>query len=262
MNICVLICNHNYGQYLKKCIDSALAQTLKPTCVAIIDDNSSDNSWDIISSFIEPYQIEEQIQDSPHGDVHIKVGQILTVNNISSNEISILAVRLPIQVGPSESRNVLIRMTKNSVDAYQILDADDEMLPTKLEELVKPLENPQVGGVYGDYYIINKDNGVKTLEIKTPYDIYKLNQESIIHSGALIRTRFLEMIKENDNYYDPSMRTCEDWDLWLRLSKVCLFHHVAKPLTNVLVHSKNSTNSVDKSIWQANWNKIKEKHSK
>ena len=252
MNIGVVIANHNYDKYLKRAIDSAINQTVKPKVITICDDCSTDNSWNIISEFISFGQTEEHAQESSHGDVIIKVGVV--------NGIDIIAVRFPISTGPSEARNFVIGMIVNSVDIISILDADDEFLPNKLEECIKPFSNPQIGVVYANYYHINEETSTKIIEIKQPYDIVKLNQECIVHSGALIRTRFLEMVKDQFGYYDRTMRTCEDFELWHRLKEVCLFYHVPLALTNVLVHSRNSTNSVDKSIWEKNWQRIKEKH--
>lgn len=252
MNITVMIANHNYGNYIKDAISSAIEQTVKPRCICIIDDNSSDNSWDVISSFTDANLIEEQTQPSNYGNVEVKVGRV--------QDIDIVAIRLPVNVGPSEARNCGIRFTLPVTDVYAILDADDMMLPTKLEECSKPFVNSQIGVVYANYYHVNLENNTKLLEVKEPYDIVRLNQECIVHSGSLIRKVFLEKVKEGDSYYDPTMRTCEDWDLWIRLSKVCLLHHIPIALTGVLVHSNNSTNSVSKEIWQRNWSRIREKH--
>jgi glycosyltransferase involved in cell wall biosynthesis len=50
-NITVVICNYNYGEYLRSAIDSALKQTVGAPRVLVIDDGSTDDSRDIIHSY-------------------------------------------------------------------------------------------------------------------------------------------------------------------------------------------------------------------
>jgi glycosyltransferase involved in cell wall biosynthesis len=52
-NMTVVICNYNYGEYLRGAIDSALKQTAGATQVLVIDDGSTDDSRDIIHSYGE-----------------------------------------------------------------------------------------------------------------------------------------------------------------------------------------------------------------
>lgn len=51
MTAAVLISNYNYGQYVGGAIESALAQTYRDCKVVVVDDGSTDNSWDVIRSF-------------------------------------------------------------------------------------------------------------------------------------------------------------------------------------------------------------------
>ncbi|MFL9907822.1 glycosyltransferase family 2 protein [Paraburkholderia sp. RL17-337-BIB-A] len=52
-NLTVVICNYNYGEYLRCAIDSALKQTVGAPQVLVIDDGSTDDSRDIILSYGE-----------------------------------------------------------------------------------------------------------------------------------------------------------------------------------------------------------------
>lgn len=51
MKASILINNYNYGRYLRECIDSACAQTYNAVEVVVVDDGSTDDSIDIISSY-------------------------------------------------------------------------------------------------------------------------------------------------------------------------------------------------------------------
>ena len=49
--ITVYIVNHNYGKYLEEAINSVLRQTIQNFEIIIIDNDSKDNSVEIISKF-------------------------------------------------------------------------------------------------------------------------------------------------------------------------------------------------------------------
>lgn len=51
--VSVVICNHNYAQFVAQAIDSALALDWPAVEVIVVDDGSSDDSWRVISSFTE-----------------------------------------------------------------------------------------------------------------------------------------------------------------------------------------------------------------
>ena len=53
--ISVVISSYNFARYLPACIESALAQTLRPFEIIISDDCSTDNSWAIISEYSQKY---------------------------------------------------------------------------------------------------------------------------------------------------------------------------------------------------------------
>ncbi len=250
--VTILIANFNYGRFLESAIFSALGQTYKPQTIVLCDDNSSDNSWEIISRFAEQNQREEKSINTPQGDILVKLG------NISG--IDILGIKLPVTSGPSECRNLAIQMTSQSTDIYSVLDSDDQMLPNKLEECLKPFQDPLIGLTYSNYFNVNEETGLSLLEVKEPFSVDRLNQECIVHSGFLIRREILEKIKDENGYYDRTMRVCEDWDVQLRASNHCLFYHIPIPLTLVLVHKSNSTNSVQKEVWNAHWQRIQQKH--
>src|ERR1041385_7754181 len=47
----VIVLNYNYGRFLREAIDGALNQTYRNTEVVVVDDGSTDDSRDIISSY-------------------------------------------------------------------------------------------------------------------------------------------------------------------------------------------------------------------
>jgi glycosyltransferase involved in cell wall biosynthesis len=49
--VSIAINNYNYGRYLRSAIDSALGQTYPNTEIVVVDDGSTDDSWDVIASY-------------------------------------------------------------------------------------------------------------------------------------------------------------------------------------------------------------------
>lgn len=249
MKVTVLIANYNYGRYIEQAIDSAFNQIYKPIQICVVDDNSTDDSWNIIHKKL-------------FGSNSVRTDSI---NNIEVKQdirpdFKLIAIRLPLSSGPSTARNIGIELTKHDTDIYAILDADDKMRPQKIEKLIRKfLYYPEVGVVYGNYNLINEDTNLTLPELKEPYSKRRLWQECIVHSGSLIRKQALLDVIESTGYYDQRLRCAEDYDLWLRISEKYMISHVPEILTDVLVHNNNSTNSVNKEIWQQCWQLVQSK---
>ena len=108
--ISVIIPTYNYGNYIEETILSVLNQTYKNVEILVIDDGSTDNTWEIVSKF--------------------------------KNEINFLRQE---NLGQSQARNHGFDKARGSV--YALLDADDYWEPEKLEKQI-PLMNDAVGLVY------------------------------------------------------------------------------------------------------------------
>lgn len=253
--VTILIANYNYGKYLDHAINSALNQTYPKKGIVIVDDCSQDNSWQLIhDKLFKDNKFEE-------GENEVCDYKIMRMpSNVPNVLVTIFAIRLKNNSGPSEARNVGISMTKEATDIYAILDADDELHPEKLTICVACLlQSEQIGVVYADYDILDEGTGNILREYKEPFSHKRLLQECIVHSGALIKVTALDAVRDNFGWYDREMRTCEDYDLWMRISEKFMICHVPQALTLVRNQSQNSTMTVDKSIWEGNWQRIAQK---
>lgn len=243
--VTILIANRNYGEYLKDAVMSALDQDYPKCDICIIDDYSEDDSWQKIYEML----FKGLPHDTVNGCKYRKDGDRV-----------ISALQTGVPLGPSGARNFGIEQTKDRTDIYAVLDADDIMYRNKVSKCVTHmLTSDAVGAVYGDYDILNTETKLITREYKEPFSRKRLTQECIVHSGSVIRKTALEAVKESTGYYDDTMRTCEDYDLWMRISEKFIIFHVAEPLTTVRVQPKNSTVTVDKSIWERNWQRVFQK---
>ena len=225
MRVTVVICNYNYQKYIGRAIESAVNQTV-PCNVVIVDDCSTDNSWEKITYYADKYE-----------NVH--------------------AIQLAENAGPSHARNVAIENTLDMTDVYAILDADDRMYPNKVERCLQVLsQSPMIGMVYADYDILNEATGNLMRQYGRPYDKIHLNKECIIHSGSVIKKEAMLSAKDQFGFYDATMRTCEDYDLWMRISQNFVVFHVPEALTEITIQPQNSSASVDKSVWERNWQRV------
>lgn len=223
--VTVVIANHNYGEYLEGAIESALAQTYQNLNVAVCDDASTDHSMQVLKKY----------RKNPRVDV------------LNNRERS----------GPSFTRNRIITKHLDS-DYFAILDSDDAMHNTKVEKmLAQTALSDGVGVVYADYDNLNPLTNLAIREFKASYSREKLFNNCIVHSGSLIsKNALVEHRLGDDQFYDNSFPVCEDWELWLRLSKTYMFIHLPEILTVVRVTNKNTSNTVQQNVWQECWARL------
>ena len=250
-SVTILIANYNDEEYIDRCIESAVNQNYPgPLTVCIVDDGSEDGSWEIITSYLKN-ATETKVEDD----------LILESKNVGRfGNTKVIAIQTT-NGGPSYARNIGIKYTLEETDIYAILDSDDEMYEDKISACISLFEmgNGMIGVVYGDYDTVNVETGKIIREFKEPYSRKKLVRECIVHSGALILKEALQDVLEDTGYYDETMRTCEDYDLWMRISEKYIKAHVPKSLTKVRVTGDNSSFIVNQEVWQKNWIRVMEK---
>lgn len=252
--ITVLIANHNYQDWVVESIDSAINQTYSNIHVVIVDSASTDSSIQNINDtyFKKPHN------KSKYKDYTLKT---TSVKNKFNANVDISFILLSEKLGPSFARNVGIEYSIKDTVAYAILDADDYMYPNKVDRLYREMFSIPglIGVVYADYHTLNTVTNIKILENKEAYSQTRLMSECIVHSGSLVLTKALELVKDGNGYYDNNLMVAEDWDLWIRISKSFMMIRVPEPLTLVRVSPKNTSSTVNQNIWQSCWKRISDK---
>ena len=247
--VTILIPVHNDEKYIRKAIDSAVDQKYNGLLqVCVVDDGSTDDSWKIVNDLFENIA-----EEKPVNDLQLKSGKY--------NDVQLTAIKRPLAGGPSAARNTGINLTINHTDIYAMLDSDDEFYPNKVKKCVDLMsKDPQtIGVVYADYDTHDINTGKTIREFKEPFSRRRLIEECIVHSGSVVNKTALEAVVEDTGYYDESMRTCEDYDLWMRISEKFIIAHIPEALTFVRVTNESSTATVDQKIWQQNWLRVMEK---
>ena len=113
----VILPNYNKTEFLEEAINSVITQTYKNWHLYIIDDNSSDNSEEIIDKF--------------------------------SNLKNVTIIKLQKNKGPSFCRNYAMRISKSKYISF--IDSDDSWLSDKLEKQIYFMEKNNLSFTCTDY---------------------------------------------------------------------------------------------------------------
>lgn len=139
--------------------------------------------------------------------------------------------------GIANARNLGVLKARGEFIAF--LDDDDCWRKDKLELQVEAFrELPKnYGLIYTafTYYYLEKE---KVLGIKHPLasgDVYRHMLKDNITGTSTIMVR-RECFKRVGPFRE-SFPTCEDWDMWLRMSKICYFGAIDEPLVDYSIHS-------------------------
>lgn len=212
MNAIVNICipNYNMSRFIEGSINSALNQTYPNIEVIVVDNNSMDNSWEIIESF----------RDS---------------------NCKYRCYRNDTNIGMARNWNKCLRYAKGKF--LTILSADDLLEPTFIEECMKVYyEFSNLGYIFTEWNNIDefgeilkrKDFYVNSAIIKG-YEEARINiiGSHTIPSAMLIRKSCLEKI----GGYDESYGWCMDMDAKIKLNLHYDVGYMKKRLVKYRIHS-------------------------
>ena len=136
-----------------------------------------------------------------------------------------------------KARNLAIE--KSAGDFISFLDVDDLWDKHKLDSLMPYFKQSDVGVVFGNIWLLKKDIRKKKLHAnqKFPrgniYDELVKNYNISIISNIIRKNFYLRLEKKFD--------FIGDFDLFLRLSKICKFESIQKPVAYYRLHGRNLT---------------------
>jgi len=208
--ISVIIPVFNGNGYLPAAIQSILSQTYRNLEVIIIDDGSTDNSYEIIKRFAK---IDSRVR----------------------------TYRNPKNLNIAHTLNRGIKLAKGQFIAR--MDADDVALPHRLERQIHYLRlHPEVvivGGQVRTIDIEGKALGRKLFPISNKQireALYTSNP--IQHPTAMINHALLP---KNFSWYNPALPPAEDYDLFFRLGKFGNYHNLSCFVLQYRQHIGSST---------------------
>jgi glycosyltransferase involved in cell wall biosynthesis len=248
--VSIIIPCYNQAQYLSQAIESALGQDYPNVEVIVIDDGSTDNSYEVAMSHLKKieyvYQAtidaliihytqqyrEEKNKDNP---MTLKEAQTAAEKLHWSPKMKILKQN---NMGLALARNAGINASSTELHEFILpLDADDWIESNYLSKVV-PLMKDRVA-VVGTWAAVF---GVRDYTWQTWVPtIEQLMEDNHIPCCSLIKRGVL---KEVGGYnpalsgYNKHLTGYEDWNLWLDIMKrgykikilpECLFHYREKP---------------------------------
>lgn len=215
--VSVIIPTFNRAYCLHEAIDSVLVQTFQDFELIVVDDGSSDNTLEVVRGY------------GP------KIKCIYQENK-----------------GLSSARNRGIKEASGEFVAF--LDSDDIWLPEKLNRQIDIFQKENIIGLVSTRAEVIDEQG-NSLGIYKPKKFTSsdlsglLNAYFVVISSVMVRRSALDSL---DYYFDESLKSAEDFDFCLRLSRVTQLYY----LDNVEVKYRDSLNAMSKNLVKMYYSRI------
>ncbi len=206
--ISVIMPNYNGEKYLVESIESVLNQTFSDFEFIIIDDGSSDNSWEIIQKY-------------------------------AKKDKRIVAVKNEKNLWVHKTRNKLLSLVHGEYIA--MMDSDDISLPERFEKQIKFFSTHSWYAFCGtNFTFIDWDWKVtwKKKFPETDEEIKKsffwrnpFGQNTVMMKSSIIDTVW---------YYDEHLEVAEDLDMWIRIGIKYKMYNLQENLVQYRIHGQNS----------------------
>lgn len=174
------------------------------------------------------------VDDSPNSDLNRNEVE----NEIKKiNDSRVRYIQHEFNQGACKARNTGIQHSNGNYIAF--LDDDDEWLPNKLELQLQKFEDPEVGLVYCDAYFIFIKNDSEIKQYIRRNSISGWVYDKLFVKNYIGSTSFVILKREALDLcgmFDISLRSAQDLELWLRISKKYKVDFVDIPLAKCYRH--------------------------
>lgn len=183
--VSVIIPTYNRGELISAALDSVINQTYKELEIIIVDDNSSDNTFNVVEKYCN---LDTRI------------------NYIKNNK----------NLGGGGARNIGIKASSGDYIAF--LDSDDIWYPEKISRQMSEFQkNPLVQAVFSNYIM----SQYETNEVVANNNSAISCSPSKIFTGNYLGTTSSMIAKKETlikiGMFDSQLRSCQDWDIYIRL---------------------------------------------
>lgn len=180
--VSVIVPCHNYGAYLRECVESVLAQTFTAWEIIVVNDGSTDDTAAVAAGLLADYPGHR-------------------IRYVEQERRGIV-----------QPRNRGVTLAKG--EFILPLDADDLLAPTFLERTVEVLENrPELGYVSTRALFFGSTNKIWPAEPFQPLALLVTNQQT---NTTLYRRR---MWRDVGGYDERMVHGYMDWEFWIRCTK-------------------------------------------
>ncbi|HET9221560.1 MAG TPA: glycosyltransferase family 2 protein [Roseiflexaceae bacterium] len=205
--VTVLMPVHNSSAYLPEAIESVLAQTFGDFELLIIDDGSTDGTWQILTQYARR-------------DARIRLARNQT------------------NVGLTRCLNAGLAQAQGEYIAR--MDGDDVSLPERLARQVAFMEQHPRVGICGAWVRTTGARGQGMERYPTEdADIrcQLLFKNVLAHPAAIMRRSLFTQI---GLAYDPAYRYAQDYDLWVRAAEHVALANIAQILLHYRTHPQQA----------------------
>lgn len=202
--VSIVMAVYNRASYLETAIASVLAQSYSDIELLVWDDGSTDQSLAIAQAYEQRDERVKVISGPHEGVTHALRGAI----------------------------------ARSSGCYVGVVDSDDALAPIAVEETVRVLEEqPHVGLVYSDYWVMDERGWVQRLgqRCQIPYSKERLLVDFMTFHFRLMRRNVYERV----GGVDVSFTYAHDYDLCLKISEVTEIYHLRKPLYAYRLHQSS-----------------------
>ncbi len=209
VKVTVYIASHNYGKYLQDAINSVLRQTMDSWELLLVNDNSSDNT--------------EEIMEIYRGDSRVRIFKtkglgLPAVANLALNEAN---------------GKYLIR-----------LDADDVFDENILLVLSHYLDiHPDIALVFPDFYLIDEFNGLLQHDRRNP--IHKSNHMYDMPANGAC-TMIKKSVLNKVGGYREDLGAQDGFDIWTKIINEHKCRNINLPLFYYRRHGLNLTENTQR----------------
>jgi GT2 family glycosyltransferase len=185
--VTVVIPAYNASRYIAQALDSVKAQTFTDYEVIVVNDGSDDRE-----------ELERILDAHPLPLIYLS----------QENR------------GVSAARNAAIKIARGGF--YAQLDSDDQWTPDYLEVQLGTLNNnPDVALVYPNATIIADDLADEMEFMQKCPSEGEVTFEALVEQKCIVMTSVTARMKaiKDAGAFDENLRSCEDFDLWLRIVK-------------------------------------------
>ncbi len=218
--ISVLLSVYNDDENIKKSIDSILSQSYKNIELLVIDDGSTDKTYEIL-------------------------------NGIKDSRLKIF--RNKDNLGLTKCLNILIKKSQGQILARQ--DSDDISLPTRLEVQYNTLHKSELDACTTRAFIKNTKKSIPRFSHLLPVNLVIKYKNPFIHGTLMVRKNTIL----NIGMYDENIKYAQDYKLFLELLKKNYKIKILKSKLYVL-NMENNISSLKKEEQQYFFKKIQKEY--